>query len=253
MSPIHHIRLNVDLLHLQIGRLSRDMAIKGREVHYMPSHSGTGYSTFYIASGGIVVGFAYLRVWKGWTFSSMMPVTKEALKQGLSTIRSGVDGLSKKIQEVKDFVDEKVDALSRKQDDLAESQDEMKDQLEDVQQNISGMRGDIKAIEGDMKDFKENQMYTNDGIFALCSVVKELVGPSQKTNRPNPALHLLDKFLFRSPQLPMHRNAGLESLLMDSSTENTLAQPWPPAARTTSGQQPCQSPRPSHEQGTHAE
>ncbi len=58
-----------------------------------------------------------------------------------------------------------------------------------------------------MKDFKENQIYTNDGIFALCSVVKELVGPSQKTNKPNPALHLLDKFLFRSPQLPMHRNA----------------------------------------------
>ena len=69
------------------------------------------------------------------------------------------------------------------------------------------MRGDIKAIEGDMKDFKENQMYTNDGIFALCSVVKELVGPSQKTNRPNTAVQLLDKFLFRSPQLPMHRNA----------------------------------------------
>lgn len=235
---------NPELARLEdmIGRLSRDMATKGREVHYMPSHSGTGYSTFYIASGGIVVGFAYLRVWKGWTFSSMMPVTKEALKQGLSTIRSGVDGLSKKIQEVKDFVDERVDALSRKQDNLAESQDEMKDQLEDVQQNISGMRGDIKAIERDMKDFKENQMYTNDGIFALCSVVKELVGPSQKTNRPNTALHLLDKFLFKSPQLPMHRTAGLESLLMDSSTENTLAQPWPPAARTTSGRVRANSP-----------
>ncbi len=54
-------------------------------------------------------------------------------------ISAGVDGLSKKIQEVKDFVDERVDALSRKQDDLAESQDEMKDQLEDVQQNISGV------------------------------------------------------------------------------------------------------------------
>jgi len=52
---------------------------------------------------------------------------------------AGVDGLSKKIQEVKDFVDERVDALSRKQDDLADSQDEMKDQLEDVQQNISGV------------------------------------------------------------------------------------------------------------------
>ena len=58
-----------------------------------------------------------------------------------------------------------------------------------------------------MKDFKENQMYTNDGIFALCSVVKDLVGPSQKTNRPNTAVQLLDKFLFRSPQLPMHRAA----------------------------------------------
>ncbi len=71
------------------------------------------------------------------------------------------------------------------------------------------MRGDIKAIEGDMKDFKENQMYTNDGIFALCSVVKELVGPSQKTNsqKPNTAVKLLDKFLFRTPQLPMHRAA----------------------------------------------
>ena len=54
-------------------------------------------------------------------------------------IFAGVDGLSKKIQEVKDFVDERVDALSRKQDDLADSQDEMKDQLEDVQQNISGV------------------------------------------------------------------------------------------------------------------
>lgn len=54
-------------------------------------------------------------------------------------ISAGVDDLSKKIQEVKDFVDERVDALSRKQDDLAESQDEMKDQLEDVQQNISGV------------------------------------------------------------------------------------------------------------------
>ncbi len=54
-------------------------------------------------------------------------------------ICAGVDGLSKKIQEVKDFVDERVDALSRKQDDLAESQDEMKDQLEDVQQNITGV------------------------------------------------------------------------------------------------------------------
>jgi len=52
------------------------------------------FSTFYIASGGIVVGVAYLRVWKGWTFSSMMPVTKEALKQGLSTIRSGLDTLN---------------------------------------------------------------------------------------------------------------------------------------------------------------
>lgn len=62
-----------------------------------------------------------------------------ALLIGKWLICAGVDGLSKKIQEVKDFVDEKVDALSRKQDDLAESQDEMKDQLEDVQQNISGV------------------------------------------------------------------------------------------------------------------
>ena len=52
---------------------------------------------------------------------------------------TGVDGLSRKIQEVKDFVDERVDALSRKQDSLADSQDEMKDQLEDVQHNIQGV------------------------------------------------------------------------------------------------------------------
>ena len=51
-----------------------------------------------------------------------------------------MDGLSKKIQDVKDFVDERVEALSRKQDDLADSQDEMKDQIEDVQRNITGVR-----------------------------------------------------------------------------------------------------------------
>ena len=77
------------------------------------------------------------------------------------------------------------------------------------------MRGDIKAIEGDMKEFKENQMYTNDGIFALCSVVKELVSGSQnqgQKSKANNAVNLLDKFLFRSRTLPMHRNAVRASL-----------------------------------------
>ena len=48
----------------------------------------------------------------------------------------GVDGLSRKIQEVKDFVDERVEALSRKQDSLGDSQDAMKGQLDDVQDGV---------------------------------------------------------------------------------------------------------------------
>lgn len=237
---------NPELARLEdmIGRLTRDMATKGREVHYMPSQSGAGYSTFYIISGGLVVSVAYLRVWKGWTFSSMMPVTKEALKQGLSTIRTGVDGLSRKIQEVKDFVDERVEALSRKQDSLADSQDEMKDQLEDVQENIHGMRSDIKTIEGDMKEFKDNQMYTNEGIYTMCSVLKEIMTGQGQKSRGHVALGALDKFLNRTKKLPMHQTAGLESLLMDTQSENagTLAQPWPPAARSTSGRSRANSP-----------
>ena len=50
---------------------------------------------------------------------------------------SGVDGLSRKLQDVKDFVDERVEALSSKQDSLAENQHEMKDQLDEVQGSIS--------------------------------------------------------------------------------------------------------------------
>lgn len=52
----------------------------------------------------------------------------------------GVDGLSRKIQEVKDFVDERVDALSRKQDSLGQGQDEMKGQLDDVQDGVESVR-----------------------------------------------------------------------------------------------------------------
>lgn len=196
----------------------------------MPSHSGTGYSSFYIVSGGVIVGIAYLRVWKGWTFSSMMPVTKEALKQGLSTIRSGVDGLSRKIQEVKDFVDERVEALSRKQDDLAESQEEMKDQLGDVQNNIQGMRGDIKTIEGDMKQFRDQQMYTNEGIFTLCSVLKDIMSGQGQKARGSRAQTLLDMFLNRTPKLPVHHNAGLESLL-ESADEGQSENRGPLATR----------------------
>lgn len=47
-----------------------------------------------------------------------------------------MDGLSRKIQEVKDFVDERVEALSRKQDSLGDSQDAMKGQLDDVQDGV---------------------------------------------------------------------------------------------------------------------
>lgn len=53
---------------------------------------------------------------------------------------AGVDGLSRKIQEVKDFVDERVDALSRKQDSLGQGQDEMKGQLDDVQDGVESVR-----------------------------------------------------------------------------------------------------------------
>ena len=49
---------------------------------------------------------------------------------------AGVDGLSRKIQEVKDFVDERVEALSRKQDSLGDSQNAMKGQLDDVQDGV---------------------------------------------------------------------------------------------------------------------
>lgn len=52
----------------------------------------------------------------------------------------GVDGLSRKIQEVKDFVDERVDALSRKQDSLGQGQHEMKGQLDDVQDGVESVR-----------------------------------------------------------------------------------------------------------------
>ena len=52
---------------------------------------------------------------------------------------SGVDGLSRKIQEVKEFVDERVDALSRKQDTLGASQDEMKGQLSDVHDGVESV------------------------------------------------------------------------------------------------------------------
>lgn len=190
----------------------------------------------------------------------------------------GVDGLSRKIQEVKDFVDERVEALSRKQDSLADSQDEMKDQLEDVQENIHGvscsllcccctlgshcnesqhfyrkhqeeltsqqrhrpcililayctwqqlnpaamlgtwhsllqacvrvqMRSDIKTIEGDMKEFKDNQMYTNEGIYTMCSVLKEIMTGQGQKSRGHVALGALDKFLNRTKKLPMHQTA----------------------------------------------
>ena len=53
---------------------------------------------------------------------------------------TGVDGLSRKIQDVKDFVDERVDALSRKQDSLGDSQDVMSHQLDEVQDGIQDVR-----------------------------------------------------------------------------------------------------------------
>ena len=51
-----------------------------------------------------------------------------------------MDGLSRKIQEVKDFVDERVEALSRKQDSLGDSQDVMNRQLDEVQGGIQDVR-----------------------------------------------------------------------------------------------------------------
>ena len=61
---------------------------------------------------------------------------------------AGVDGLSRKIQDVKDFVDERVEALSRKQDSLGDSQDEMMGQLDNVQGDISGVWHSIPCLLG---------------------------------------------------------------------------------------------------------
>ncbi|KAL3145467.1 hypothetical protein ABBQ32_003294 [Trebouxia sp. C0010 RCD-2024] len=228
---------NPELARLEdmVGRLTRDMASRGREVHYMPAQSGAGYSTFYIVSGGVVISVAYLRVWRGWTFSSMLPVTKEALKSGLSTIRSGVDGLSRKIQEVKDFVDERVEALSRKQDSLGDSQDAMKGQLDDVQDGVQQMRGDLGRLEGDMKGLRDNQLFCNEGILTLCSSLREIISGGQKSKYTSVAT--LDSFINRSKHMPLPQHAGLASILPGSE-----AAPFPPAGRAITGRNRANSP-----------
>ena len=69
------------------------------------------------------------------------------------------------------------------------------------------MRGDIKTIEGDMKQFRDQQMYTNEGIFTLCSVLKDIMSGQGQKARGSRAQTLLDMFLNRTPKLPVHHNA----------------------------------------------
>ena len=64
------------------------------------------------------------------------------------------------------------------------------------------MRGDIKTIEGDMKQFRDQQMYTNEGIFTLCSVLKDIMSGQGQKARGSRAQTLLDMIMNRTPKLP---------------------------------------------------
>lgn len=227
-----------------IGRLTREMNSKGRDVYFHPASTSSGGRSFYMVTAtGAVIGIVYLRFWKGWALTSFLPVTKDTLNSGLSVLRTGLDGVKGKIQEVRDFVDERVEALSRKQDCLADSQEEMLQQLGDVQHDVKGVGSDIKLLEGDMKEMKQMQAIATAGIVTLCDSLEKIVGQGRNGQAPMSMLRqYLNWFRTKNPlqgeeisqQLP-----GLEQVLdrtIDENSENysdniSMARPWPPAAR----------------------
>jgi hypothetical protein len=121
-----------------------------------------------------------------------------------------MNGLTTRLQGVRQFFEERMRVLSGKQDSLASAQDEMKDQLSHVGDHVSLVHQSVQELESGVAHLQGKQDYAIEGIAALGGMILELL-PRGSANRL-PAAVKLQKFLHRAPSAHV---SGLEGLLSD--------------------------------------
>ncbi|KAK9840804.1 hypothetical protein WJX81_005840 [Elliptochloris bilobata] len=213
----------LDSLYKLVEQLARDVQ-RQQGVTISMSHSRTGGTVvlYSLAAGGTLI--IYLRFFCGWRLGDLMYVTRASLSRSLTSVTSGVEGLTQRLAGVKAYLQQQVEHLRAKQDATILAQEELKEavgrvgsDVDDTRARVSEVHNCVRELEGNLEDISLNQQYANDGIYLLCRVVGDLMKGAG--HRAASAVEL-DQYL-RRPRSIGGRVQGLEGLLGESSAAAT--------------------------------
>ncbi|CAL5228557.1 g11713 [Coccomyxa viridis] len=171
----------MDALYKLVEQLSKDMHRQQGVTISMAHNKGNGTVLLYtVGVGG--VAYVYLRIFKGWRLSDLMYVTRSSLSRSMSSVTAGVDGLTQRLSNMRQFVQQQINTLTAKQDDTLAAQAALEKQLaavgddvEDINTRVGEVHASVREMEGNLENMALSQQNANEGIFLLCKVVGDLM------------------------------------------------------------------------------
>eukprot|EP01023_Acetabularia_acetabulum_P012373 TRINITY_DN15805_c0_g1_i1.p1 TRINITY_DN15805_c0_g1~~TRINITY_DN15805_c0_g1_i1.p1 ORF type:complete len:297 (-),score=34.76 TRINITY_DN15805_c0_g1_i1:627-1517(-) len=147
-------------------------------------HSGAKSGTAVLAYPALAVAayLAYLRIVKGYKLVDLMYVSKAALQQSIVQVQDGIKGVKEQMESAKKFLQKQMDQLSDHQKLLMSAQENMGLQLTQVDTNIYETKESVEQVSGAVRQLDDrminvvaSQQYTQQGVYALCAAVQEIM------------------------------------------------------------------------------
>ncbi|CAI0383754.1 unnamed protein product [Linum tenue] len=124
------------------------------------------------------MGYCYM-LWKGWSLSDVMFVTKHNMQNAVASVSKQLDHLSDSLANTKKHLTKRLENLDWKMDEQMESSKqiasnvgEMNSNLSEIGFNVGTIHQMIAGLEGKLELLESKQDATNSGIFYLCQVAQ---------------------------------------------------------------------------------
>ncbi|KAG0588628.1 hypothetical protein KC19_2G257300 [Ceratodon purpureus] len=163
----------------QVKRLAQELrmlASSSRTVTVVQAGNGSGVSfTTFVLPAAVVgaVGYGYMK-WKGFSFSSIMYVTKKGLNTAVEQMGKQLDHVSAALSSTRKHMNQRLDTVNGKLDESIVMTGLIRDQVEEVKSTVGRSIYEIDNVSQKMgglglkiDEIQESQTFANQGIFLL--------------------------------------------------------------------------------------
>lgn len=220
----------------RLDELSQQVMYMSHSVgRYVPSSSG---QDAYVYIGGTAISasllYMYCRI-KGIGYNDLVYVSKNMFEAAVTKLKSGIEEVSEKVKNLKDYFEQRILKVEAKVDESTEKlekhiEKEVGKVGEDVEK-VSQMQNHLKSMVGNLSD-KVDQIegqtrFSSRGIYLLCNVVSKNVSFASIDDKNKNEIEDLKEFAKLDPAQSdslVHNNVQALRDICDSPSKASLSE-----------------------------